>query len=780
MKKNLILLTLMFSVLIFAGDSNRISEEEIINDLILQMRDVVYELNISHEAVNNMREILDIVETDGKEAWVLLPELKNEVMKLSQVESDIYALERLYDISDALGNMVERQNFIENVETVYDSNRATRGQESDTDKHFIRKNYEKIKGKVHEEILDLDVDFDVNLLDFDIAEGISLATKYKWGLEPSYNDGYFTRIDSYKVKNDIKIGDIIEDVANVSLPVYLNIRSGKEIIFARQFKSQKKAATALPYNPIKLPVNSENARKMNVGDFVSIPTNMSVVVGASAGFGGGISGNAKAYYMLSGDFRINILKTDKNRVRVKLIGMRRKTTGIDLSAGYSFNVFGVSFIDKQIGSFLDTNIFKIRHRDIDGENFSVDYVFDLESRDAQNAYDSFLNANLKFNIKDTANPLKDEEDTTAEFFNNLADAENIYQQDRGREAGNRRVNRIFKASNFFEQTRRDFKIGFNLIRFGRGKSYIENKLAVFDQDNIMSRYYIPVFQVRHDSKFLFGVWKRRETVDTYALFKTDMNWNIQNTESFAINRKISDKKCYARQYRKIRESVMNSLGHLAIESGIIRDMPRVDSRINDFKMNFKVLMDENSIESLLNPSIMTDDVFWNAMYNTMIDYKDELYLWVDHSNNDNEPLQDDYWRVNTSSFSEAKLRLFNHFKDKRWGFDKWRQVDKFEDDFSNMLAEMDKMEQMKRYGSIFGKEFNRTFFLRFTIEALEYAGIESDYNFKIHTRGDGIDTFNINYGNMDLNEELYNQFNNMLSNITDTSYDMFDSVEYNK
>ena len=44
----------------------------------------------------------------------------------------------------------------------------------------------------------------------DIIDGISTSLRYKIESEPSYVDGYYTRIDKYTLNMGVNVGDLIE------------------------------------------------------------------------------------------------------------------------------------------------------------------------------------------------------------------------------------------------------------------------------------------------------------------------------------------------------------------------------------------------------------------------------------------------------------------------------------------------------------------------------------------------------------------------------------------
>ena len=126
--------------------------------------------------------------------------------------------------------------------------------------------------KIKKHLLELDLNFSIDLLKIELLEGIDFITKYRYDSEPSYHNGYYTRIDKWDAKFKINAGELLENIVG-ELPFGNTIQPGKSIIFVRQYKDQLKARTALPINPIlKLPRNAKIAQDLEEGTFVSMQT----------------------------------------------------------------------------------------------------------------------------------------------------------------------------------------------------------------------------------------------------------------------------------------------------------------------------------------------------------------------------------------------------------------------------------------------------------------------------------------------------------------------------
>ena len=96
----------------------------------------------------------------------------------------------------------------------------------------------EIVERIHEEVADLDLNFDVDLLDVDLFEGVGISNAYRFEVEPSYLASFHTRVDKWEVKFDLRPGDLLKDV--IDIPIYLNIDKNFSILsFFINFKKRK-------------------------------------------------------------------------------------------------------------------------------------------------------------------------------------------------------------------------------------------------------------------------------------------------------------------------------------------------------------------------------------------------------------------------------------------------------------------------------------------------------------------------------------------------------------
>ncbi|MCK5072475.1 MAG: hypothetical protein KAQ98_03555, partial [Bacteriovoracaceae bacterium] len=263
-----------------------------------------------------------------------------------------------------------------------------------------------IKRAVKEGIAELEVDFDIDLFDISVIDGIKTSLEYRYELEPSYASGYYTRVDKWRLKSDIDPGTLLSSTTGAT-PINLNIRANTEVIFVRQFKKQTKAATAIPITLYHLPVNWKRVLKLPVGTFVSIPTKLNLTVGAGlAATSGAVSGSIGGHFIVSGQFLIQIFRLKDKEVRIKLIAVKSRGVGINIGANFGppIEVFKVDMLDNEIKGLVKTDFFKAGLTKTKGDMFIVDFKLNMEHPEAQEAFDHIMGSTLKFRTLKILNP----------------------------------------------------------------------------------------------------------------------------------------------------------------------------------------------------------------------------------------------------------------------------------------------------------------------------------------------------------------------------------------
>lgn len=365
----------------------------------------------------------------------------------------------------------------------------------------------EIRQKVREEIADLDINFNADLVDIDLASGVNLAARYRYEVEASYIDQYYTRVDKWDLKTGINVGDIVDNF--VEMPFSFSINRQNSIVFVRQFPNKKDALKALPYSPKRLPLSAKAALKnLEIGDFVSIPANLNVAVEARASTSVVapvvLNANAGVYYVISGEFIIQVFKVDETHVRLKLISRRGYDRGTSAGAGLSFKLFGIRILDRQIDRLFDRDLVQLGYAINPGSQFIVDYVFDLSNQDSQEAYDQILKTTLKFNDLVVMNKLDAASDLKDKLISSFEKAEKLFSADKLLESKNRRVSRIFKGFSDYKANTKKLKLALLLTSINKDRAYTESKVTFIDKKENNLEFFYPTSTKYMESKL--GKW----------------------------------------------------------------------------------------------------------------------------------------------------------------------------------------------------------------------------------------------------------------------------------
>ena len=351
-----------------------------------------------------------------------------------------------------------------------------------------------VTSKIREELAAIDINASLSLGDLDLIDGVNLSAKLRYEVESSYLDQYYMRVDKWDLKANINVGDVIRNFTD--LPFSFSVNRQNSFLFVRQFKSKKEAVMSLPYTPKKLPLSADLALKnLNVGDFVSMPANLSIAVDARATTSYvapvGINANAGVYYIISGEFAIQVFKLDESRVRLKLITSRASQTGLSGGVGLAFDVFGVRVLDKQLDRLVGRDLVLLGYEAKPGSQFIVDYVFDLKHEESKEAFNQILRSTLKF--KDVAvmtkfggaSKLKDK------LISSFEKAEKVFEQDRHLPPSERRISRIFKGFNDYDSTVSKLKLSAIVASIKKDSIYTDGKITFFDKNEKNLQFYYP-------------------------------------------------------------------------------------------------------------------------------------------------------------------------------------------------------------------------------------------------------------------------------------------------
>ncbi|MBC7538843.1 MAG: hypothetical protein H7281_08480 [Bacteriovorax sp.] len=377
---------------------------------------------------------------------------------------------------------------------------ASTSQASKLEDYLDRK---EVQRKLREAIADQDVNFGVSLGNVDLIDGINLSLNYDYGVEASYINKFYTRVDKWDLKTGINVGEVIKNAVDV--PFSFSVNRNNSFFFVRQFTDKKDALKAIAYTPIKLPLNAKMALKnLATGDFVSMPANLAIAVGLQASTSMVapilLSANTGVYSILSGEFTIQVFKLDETHVRLKLITKRGRDSGGSIGSGLGFNVFGIKVLDHQIERLFEKDLVQYGYSYNPGAQFIIDYVFDLKNKEAQEAYNHILNSSFKFKDLIVADMIN-AKDLKDKLISSYEKADELFEADQNLNPKDRRVQRIFKGFNSYSGHTRHLKLGFVISNYTKDRTFTDSKITFIDKREKNIEFYYPTYSKYIESHF---------------------------------------------------------------------------------------------------------------------------------------------------------------------------------------------------------------------------------------------------------------------------------------
>ncbi len=412
----------------------------------------------------------------------------------------------------------------------------------------------------------------LKLIDLELADALTIGLKYKYKVKPNKGDEYFTRIDRYKLEGQLTPGDLLDD-----MPLYIGMSAGNEIIFTQQFESGRKARSPKStYTPKKLPTTSKKALELKTGDYVKFSAHMNLSVGVGQTWflaGDLIKSSSKFGYLIGGQYQVHIYRLNDSRVRLKLIGLRKKGTSFSAKFGADkkLEILGISFLDKQLVKLSDIDDwFNFKLARSNDDIFALDYVVDLSSDSASKAYDEIFNSIKKLNSFKVANPLKGKVDIKNMLISNIEDLETLAQEQMLiKESEQKTVIRKFKGSNSPESRTRKFSYGLLTFKAERKESYRKNFLTSVKNDGSEVREY-----------FVYPSWTRKsereqgllaqlfhiaegedESVfqSSSAIFKSDRSANPNKFINISFSYSYEDREASSKELKLILNRISQIL-----------------------------------------------------------------------------------------------------------------------------------------------------------------------------------------------------------------------------
>lgn len=602
---------------------------------------------------------------------------------------------------------------------------------------------------------EVDKRINFNILKFKSVDGINLAAKYKWGVEQSPVDkGYYLRQDRWEAKARIDIGELFtifenEEDANWILPptpIKFGLEKKAIVTFYRQFEEHGQAMSALPYSPVdlppvnpfdlpqlksRLPLNADIAKqRLNPGDFVSMEARMNLFLGFGGAFLDGVFRySANILYMMRGNFLVHFYKMQDQKIRMKIFAGEDEGIQGSGSVKFGFEFFKMDLANEAVEELTDFEIVEYIHESPKGKIMVLDYIFDLNSQDAVEAFNGFVSPNLILKDSEMIKQVFKDDDIQKSLLSDVEKINQIAIQDLNKPAGEKRIEKVFQALNEYDLDKDIF--GINLLIYERKHTTndLENFLEITREVDEKEYYFSTFYSKRKNISLDLGIaeWSGDFFRSFVTIFETDAEHEVFNFTDLGITKEESQVSFTNReQIRWIRKLKANlpegefekidwknwgwdqvegeHIRNCFLFEGIFRDCDRGLSNKGGSQLYYQFFINKNGLDILKSYSL-------NDFKRKLEVLKDAtVFSGVSNSNKDEV----------ISKWATRFFNIFSAYSD----YDHEKKIKK--------LRDLRKKSKFRNYApsfakALFGEELKDSIFIYFRLFATDGGEVKFDF-----------------------------------------------------
>lgn len=377
----------------------------------------------------------------------------------------------------------------------------------------------------------VDIKASAKILDASVGGAFGISLGWKYEVEPTYSGRYYTRIDSWKPKIDLRVGDIVS-----AGPVFFDVSAETEFLFVRQFQSQSQAAFDGVIYDLEndLPISAEKALKMQPGDLVIMPMRKNLITGVGLA-------PLQVYQMVSGEFQVQVMRLNESKVRLRLVSGSGYATGTSIAASVDLEIFNLRVVDWITKKILGQKIVDFRVERNSGQIFLVDYIMDLQDTEVQKAYNSIVNSPLKIDnwVHDNSwNPASFESKT---MVSDLTALEQLMSQDKDKPTHQQRIIRMFKGKSEYSGQSASNRLGMKGMYYKSEESLKTQKIVFFDSKDNQKNALAESYRRKNDLNIFWGFWRSVGEFAVSSVVQTDSEGNFLEKPSYVFQQEYKEK-----------------------------------------------------------------------------------------------------------------------------------------------------------------------------------------------------------------------------------------------
>lgn len=403
-------------------------------------------------------------------------------------------------------------------------------------------------------------DFNVGVKAPYFFQNQNFGTLPSYGFTKMSNEYGIIRIDNF----NLNVGLGPSDLFGQQLPIGLSLSLGSIIQYYSLHKTQKLAFSFKPFDLLRFPLRANYTRHhFKENHLLRFYAGLNLIISANflaSSIAGFIPASISGYYILSGQFKIQIQGLKDHRVRVRISTIKNTGFGGEAGIGLSYTIIPIDWVDQ----FTKENIFfwDFAKAKVEGTIYNqhaVDYVYNLDNSNARIAYDQliskmgFVRKNIKMFAKQKLRA--NSRNLNCLFSPILSDK--IAQEDKDLPVDQRRVIRLFELNevSYITKTSRNFGLVFLANSAGLTKK-IRHLQFIDDDSGIKQSYYNPTYFKDTSKHLSFNLFDNYSFRSQSALWEKESN-KFLGMGVFYLKRRHFIKKI---QLLKMRKYLLRNFG----------------------------------------------------------------------------------------------------------------------------------------------------------------------------------------------------------------------------
>lgn len=456
----------------------------------------------------------------------------------------------------------------------------------------------KLKDIILREVANLNLSTSVDILKFNDVKGLGVGLNYSFEMTPSYLKGKFARIDEWEISRSVNPGTYIDAIT----PINLTFSKDDRVTFIRHFEKQSKAIAAIPYSFHKIPYDADSTlKRLAVGDFVSIPANMTLNLGTSFSYNYAdiIGTSLNANIIASGNYIINIYRMDESKVRLKIVTRTatQATAATEVESDFFVSMIKALNTPDFVSKRFEIEVLEASYGRGIGEQYILDYVFDLSNPKAKEAFNKIIKPKFKLDFDKILGQYTGKKYIEDKLVSDFRMANELAALDVG-------VKLLFQGFNKYKYESSGVKLGIIISKIDYNSAYYKNNISILNGED-KGDYFFPNKVFRYSEEFNILVHRRMDQIEESFFSFIPKDRAVEGSIDFGTNYLRKDRYFTKGEWKKTHKKLKALVPDFIFKKIDFGEVPKLETNITT-EVRYRLILKKEIFDYI--GSVTLDDV----------------------------------------------------------------------------------------------------------------------------------------------------------------------------